>query len=131
MAAHKDGVIIIPSQYRARDGMRDNLNFVYLTGFKEPDAVLVLDPAGSPRETLFTRSSGVRGREARSAAGWAEQKRSQGRAPAPVSRPSKTRPARTRDSSRSRTPSFHPPFSAWSRAAAPNASISPSPTSIS
>jgi Xaa-Pro aminopeptidase len=61
MAAHKDGVIIIPSQYRARDGMRDNLNFVYLTGFKEPDAVLVLDPARSPRETLFTRSSGGQG----------------------------------------------------------------------
>jgi Xaa-Pro aminopeptidase len=61
MAAHKDGVIIIPSQYRGRDGMRDNLNFLYLTGFKEPDAVLVLDPAGSPRETLFIRSSGAPG----------------------------------------------------------------------
>jgi Xaa-Pro aminopeptidase len=58
MAAHKDGVIIIPSQYNGRGGLRDNLNFLYLTGFKEPDAVLVLDPAGSPRETIFRRTAG-------------------------------------------------------------------------
>jgi Xaa-Pro aminopeptidase len=58
MDAHKDAVIIIPSQYKARDGMRDNLNFLYLAGFKEPDAVLVLDPGGNPRETIFRRSAG-------------------------------------------------------------------------
>jgi Xaa-Pro aminopeptidase len=59
MEIQKDAVIIIPSQYKARDGaMRDNLNFVYLTGLKEADSVLVLDPAGSPRETLFRRVSG-------------------------------------------------------------------------
>lgn len=55
MDIHKDGVIVIPSQYRGRDGLQDNLNFVYLTGLKMPDAVLVLDPGGSPRETIFRR----------------------------------------------------------------------------
>jgi Xaa-Pro aminopeptidase len=54
----KDGVIIIPSQFKARDGLRDNLNFLYLTGLKEADAVLVLDPGGSPRETIFRRAAG-------------------------------------------------------------------------
>ncbi len=58
MDAHKDAVIIIPSQYKARDGMRDNLNFLYLTGLKEPDAALVLDPGGNPRETIFRRPAG-------------------------------------------------------------------------
>ena len=58
MDAHKDGIIIIPSQYRARDGMRDNLNFLYLTGLQEAEAVLVLDPGGNPREILFRRGSG-------------------------------------------------------------------------
>lgn len=58
MEIHKDAVIIIPSQYLARNGMRDNLNFVYLTGLKEADAVLVLDPGGNPRETLFRRPAG-------------------------------------------------------------------------
>ena len=58
MEAHKDAVIIIPSQYKARDGMRDNLNFIYLTGLQEPDAVLVLDPGGNPRETLFRQRAG-------------------------------------------------------------------------
>ena len=58
MDAHKDAVIIIPSQYMARGGMRDNLNFLYLTGLKEADAVLVLDPGGSPRETIFRRTAG-------------------------------------------------------------------------
>jgi Xaa-Pro aminopeptidase len=58
MEAHKDGVIIIPSQYKVRDGMRDNLNFIYLTGLQEPEAVLVLDPDGSPRETVFRQRSG-------------------------------------------------------------------------
>ncbi len=68
MEIHKDGVIIVPSQYKARDGaMQDNRNFLYLTGLKEPDAVLVLDPAGSPRETLFRRASGGPG--ARGASG--------------------------------------------------------------
>ena len=61
MEAHKDGVIIIPSQYKARDGMRDNLNFLYLTGLQEPDAILVLDPGGSPHETLFRQRAGGSG----------------------------------------------------------------------
>ena len=66
MDIHKDGVIVIPSQFRGRDSLQDNLNFVYLTGLKMPDAVLVLDPGGSPRETIFRRMaaggpSGVRG----------------------------------------------------------------------
>lgn len=51
----KDGVIIVPSQYSSRGALRDNLNFLYLTGLKEADAVLVLDPAGSPRETIYRR----------------------------------------------------------------------------
>ena len=59
--AHKDAIIIIPSQYRARQGMRDNLNFLYLTGLQEPEAVLVLNPGGSPHETLFRRSAGGQG----------------------------------------------------------------------
>ncbi|MGB8957650.1 MAG: aminopeptidase P N-terminal domain-containing protein, partial [Candidatus Aminicenantales bacterium] len=58
MDIHKDGVIIIPSQYNSRGGLRDNLNFVYLTGLREPDAVLVLDPGGKARETLFRRMAG-------------------------------------------------------------------------
>ncbi|MBE3111679.1 MAG: aminopeptidase P N-terminal domain-containing protein [Acidobacteria bacterium] len=58
MEAHKDAVIIIASQFRARDGMRDNLNFLFLTGLQEPDAVLVLDPGGNPRETLFRQRAG-------------------------------------------------------------------------
>jgi len=58
MDARRDAVIIIPSQTKARDGMRDNLNFLYLTGLKEPDAVLVLDPGGDPRETIFRRPAG-------------------------------------------------------------------------
>jgi len=61
MEIHKDAVIIIPSQYRARQGMRDNLNFLYLTGLQEAEAVLVLDPGGSPNETLFRRSTGGQG----------------------------------------------------------------------
>jgi Xaa-Pro aminopeptidase len=58
MEIHKDAVIIIPSQYETRGGMRDNLNFFYLTGLKEADSVLVLDPGGSPRETIFRRTGG-------------------------------------------------------------------------
>lgn len=58
MEIHKDGVIVIPSQYRSRDSLQDNLNFVYLTGLKMPDAVLVLDPGGYPRETVFRRAAG-------------------------------------------------------------------------
>ncbi len=59
MELRKDGVIIVPSQNKGRDGaMRDNLNFLYLTGLQEPEAVLVLDPGGDPRETLFRRPSG-------------------------------------------------------------------------
>jgi Xaa-Pro aminopeptidase len=59
MEIHKDGLIIIPSQQKGRDGaMRDNINFLYLIGLKEADAVLVLDPAASPRETLFRRPAG-------------------------------------------------------------------------
>ena len=59
MDLHKDGVIVIPSQFKGRNGaMTDNLNFVYLTGLKEADATLILDPGGSPRETIFRRSSG-------------------------------------------------------------------------
>jgi len=60
-AAHEDAIIIVPSQYKGRDGMRDNLSFLYLTGLKEPEAVLVLDPAGSPREILFRRQGGPPG----------------------------------------------------------------------
>jgi Xaa-Pro aminopeptidase len=57
MEIHKDSVIVIPSQYKARSGaLTDNLNFYYLTGLKEADATLVLDPSGSPRETIFRRS---------------------------------------------------------------------------
>ncbi|HSA96099.1 MAG TPA: aminopeptidase P N-terminal domain-containing protein [Acidobacteriota bacterium] len=68
MEMQKDGVIIVPSQVKARSGaLTDNLNFLYLTGFKEPDATLVLDPAGSPRETLFRRAASGPG--ARGAAG--------------------------------------------------------------
>jgi Xaa-Pro aminopeptidase len=67
MEANKDGVIIIPSQFKSRDGMRDNLNFVYLTGLQEPDAVLVLDPSGAPRETLFRQRASEQ--EARGAMG--------------------------------------------------------------
>jgi Xaa-Pro aminopeptidase len=67
--ACKDGVVIIPSRYRARDGMRDNLNFLYLTGLREADAVLVLDPGGEPREILFR--AGVGGPGTRNPAGGA------------------------------------------------------------
>ncbi len=58
MELHKDGVIVIPSQSQSRGGLRDNLNFLYLTGLKEADSVLVLDPGGSPRETIFRRAAG-------------------------------------------------------------------------
>jgi Xaa-Pro aminopeptidase len=54
----KDGIVVIPSQYRARDGMRDNLNFLYLTGLREAGAVLVLDAGGEQREILFRPGSG-------------------------------------------------------------------------
>ena len=54
----KDGPIIVPSQSSFRGGLRDDLNFVYLTGLKEADAVLVLDPTGDPRETIFRRPAG-------------------------------------------------------------------------
>jgi Xaa-Pro aminopeptidase len=57
--AHKDAVLIIPSQYQTRGGLRDNPNFFYLTGLREADAVLVLDPGGSPRETIFRRTAGA------------------------------------------------------------------------
>ncbi len=53
----KDGVIIVPSQYSSRGALRDNLNFLYLTGLKEADAVLVLDPAATARETIYRRAS--------------------------------------------------------------------------
>lgn len=58
METVKDGIIIIPSQYKTRDGLRDNLNFLYLTGLKEADSVLVLDPGGAPRQTIFRRPAG-------------------------------------------------------------------------
>ncbi|HMA54274.1 MAG TPA: aminopeptidase P N-terminal domain-containing protein [Acidobacteriota bacterium] len=58
MDLRKDGVIIIPSQYNSRGGLRENLNFLYLTGLQEPDAVLVLDPGGKAREILFHRMAG-------------------------------------------------------------------------
>jgi len=58
MEAHEDAVIIIPSQSRMGQNLRDNLNFLYLTGLQESEAVLVLDPGGSPRETLFRRLGG-------------------------------------------------------------------------
>ena len=61
MEIHKDAVIIIPSQYMGRNGMQDNLNFLYLTGLKEAEAVLVLDPTGNPRETIFRRTAGSTG----------------------------------------------------------------------
>ena len=55
---HEGAVILVPSQVKGRDGLRDNLNFLYLAGFKEPEAVLMLDPSGSPRETVFRRLGG-------------------------------------------------------------------------
>lgn len=59
MDARKDGIVILPSQNRGRDGaMRDDLDFVYLTGLREADSVLVLDPGGEPREILFRRPAG-------------------------------------------------------------------------
>jgi Xaa-Pro aminopeptidase len=58
MEAHPDAVIIIPSQSRMGQNLRDNLNFLYLTGLQEPEAVLVLDPGGSPRETIFRGRTG-------------------------------------------------------------------------
>jgi len=56
MEIRKDAIIIIPSQYQSRGSLRDNLNFLYLTGLQEADAVLILDPGGSPRETIFRRA---------------------------------------------------------------------------
>jgi len=62
MELHKDGVIIIPSQNKGRDGaIRDNLNFLYLTGLQEADAILVLDPSATSHETLFRRPAGPSG----------------------------------------------------------------------
>jgi len=61
METLEDGIVVIPSQYASRGGLRDSLNFVYLTGFKEPDAVLVLDPGGSPREAIYHRLPGAPG----------------------------------------------------------------------
>lgn len=61
METLKDGVILIPSQYSSRGGLQDNLNFYYLTGLKEPDAVLLLDPTGSPREVIYHRMPGAQG----------------------------------------------------------------------
>jgi Xaa-Pro aminopeptidase len=58
MEVHKDSVIIIPSQSRMGPNLRDNLNFLYLTGLQEPEAVLILDPGGSPREILYRRRAG-------------------------------------------------------------------------
>lgn len=57
--AHEGAIILVPSQYKGRDGLRDNLNFLYLTGLKEAEAVLVLDPGGAPREAVFRRQSGA------------------------------------------------------------------------
>lgn len=72
MEIRKDGLIIIPSQQKGRDGaMRDSLNFLYLTGLKEADSVLVLNPAGSPRETLFRRPAGGPGARGSSGSGMA------------------------------------------------------------
>jgi len=65
----KDGPIIIPSQYSARGGLQDNLNFVYLAGFKEADATLVLDPAGDPREAIYHRLAGGPGQRGAMGAG--------------------------------------------------------------
>jgi Xaa-Pro aminopeptidase len=69
MDIHKDGVILIPSQYSSRGGLQDNLNFYYLTGIKEADAVLVLDPAGSPREAIYHRMPGAQGQRGQMGAG--------------------------------------------------------------
>ncbi len=65
----KEGPIIIPSQYSSRGGLQDNLNFVYLAGFKEADAVLVLDPAGNPREAIYHRLAGGPGQRGPMGAG--------------------------------------------------------------
>ena len=59
--AHEGAIILVPSQVKGRDGLRDNLNFLYLAGFKEPEAVLVLDPAGAPRGTVYRRQGGPAG----------------------------------------------------------------------
>ncbi len=69
MDIHKDGIIVIPSQYNSRGGLQDNLNFFYLTGFKEPNAVLVLDPAGTPREAIYHRMAGGQGQRGAMGAG--------------------------------------------------------------
>jgi len=69
MDAHPEGIIIIPSQVKARDGLRDNLNFLYLTGLQEAEAVLVLDPRGDPREIIFRRTGGGPGTRGFSGAG--------------------------------------------------------------
>ncbi len=53
MESCRDTIILIPSQYMTRQGIRDNLNFYYLTGLEEPGAVLLLDPTGPLREILF------------------------------------------------------------------------------
>jgi len=50
---HPNSLIIIPSQFMSRQGLRENLNFFYLTGQHEPEAVLVIEGAEVPRTILF------------------------------------------------------------------------------
>jgi hypothetical protein len=54
MEIHKDAVIIVPSHIWAETVCR-TISFLYLTGLKEAEAVLVLDPR-NPRETIFRRT---------------------------------------------------------------------------
>jgi len=56
-----DGIAVIPAAvHRLRNGdseyqYRQNSDFYYLTGFDEPEAVLVIAPARDERDTLFLR----------------------------------------------------------------------------
>ncbi len=50
----KTGATLIVNEARF-DGLREGMNFYYLTGIDEPGAALLLDPAGTDSETLFLR----------------------------------------------------------------------------
>jgi len=55
MENYPNSLMIIPSQFMSRLGLRENLNFFYLTGLREPETWLVLETTTEVSRTILFR----------------------------------------------------------------------------
>jgi Xaa-Pro aminopeptidase len=53
------GIVLLPAQHQTPRGPQENKDFAYLTGLKDPEAVLLLAAEGEKTEVLFTRSGKI------------------------------------------------------------------------